>query len=85
MADITGVSMDIIPPPAPQVVVHQDNSAFPTRITLDETNYSLLSQLMEMQISARNKADYLTREMKKPTLGDPNLGSWITENQRVKS
>ena len=85
MADITGVSMDIIPPPAPQVVVHQDNSAFPTGITLDETNYSLWSQLMEMRISARNKAGYLTRETKKPALGDPNLGSWITENQRVKS
>ncbi|KAH9726800.1 hypothetical protein KPL70_008430 [Citrus sinensis] len=77
--------MDIIPPPAPQVVVHQDNSAFPTGITLDETNYSLWSQLMEMRISARNKADYLTGETKKPAPGDPNRGSWITENQRVKS
>ncbi|KAH9696165.1 retrovirus-related pol polyprotein from transposon RE1 [Citrus sinensis] len=77
--------MDIIPPPAPQVVVHQDNSAFPTGITLDETNYSLWSQLMEMRISARNKAGYLTGETKKPAPGDPNLGSWITENQRVKS
>ncbi|KAK9218041.1 hypothetical protein WN943_006675 [Citrus x changshan-huyou] len=75
MADITGVSMDIILPLAPQVVVHQENSAFPTGITLDETNYSLWSQLMEMRMSARNKAGYLTREMKKPAPGDPNLGS----------
>ncbi|KAL9432699.1 hypothetical protein AB3S75_027676 [Citrus x aurantiifolia] len=40
---------------------------------------------MEMRISARNKAGYLTGETKKPAPGDPNLGSWITENQRVKS
>ena len=40
---------------------------------------------MEMQISARNKVGYLIGETKKPTLGDPNLGSWITENQSVKS
>ena len=85
MANITGVSTDIIPPLALQVVVHQDNSAFPTGITLDETNYSLWSQLMEMQISACNKAGYLIGETKKPAPGDPNLGSWITENQRVKS
>ncbi|KAJ0009920.1 hypothetical protein Pint_33449 [Pistacia integerrima] len=85
MAAITGVSTDLIPPPAPQVVIHQDNLTFPTGITLDETNYSLWSQLMEMRIGARNKVGYLIGEMKKPALGDPNLGSWITENHRVKS
>ncbi|XP_068653880.1 uncharacterized protein [Aristolochia californica] len=38
-----------------------------------------------MRIGARNKAGYLTGEMRKPASGDPNLGAWITENQRVKS
>ena len=38
-----------------------------------------------MRIGACNRMGYLTGEMKKPTLGDPNIGSWITENQKVKS
>ena len=40
---------------------------------------------MEMRIGARNKAGYLSGETKKLEYGDPNLGAWITENQRVKS
>ena len=83
MATTIGASTELIP--TQQIIVHQDNSDFPTEIILDETNYSLWSQLMEMRISARNKAGYLTGEMKKPEYGDPNLGAWITENQRVKS
>ena len=83
MATTTGASTELIP--TQQIIVHQDDSVFPIRIILDETNYSLWSQLMEMRIGARNKAGYLTGEMKKPEYGDPNLGAWITENQRVKS
>jgi hypothetical protein len=71
--------------PLPQIVVHHDNSVFPNSVILDETNYALWSQLMEMRIGARNKGGYLTGETKKPALGDPNLGSWITENHKVRS
>lgn len=85
MTITTDESIESIPILAPQIIVHQDNSAFPVGITLDETNFSLWSQLMEMHIGARNKAGYLTGEMKKPTPGDPNLGTWITENHKVKS
>ena len=79
------MSTAIVPTPTQQIIVHQDNSTFPTGIILDETNYSLWSQLMEMRIGARNKAGYLTGETTKPDVGDPNLGAWITENHRVKS
>ena len=85
MVGPTNESSDIIPILAPQVVVHQDNSPFPIGIILDVTNYILWSQLMEMWIGARNRMGYLTRETKKPALGDPNLGSRISENQKVKS
>ncbi|KAI9176383.1 hypothetical protein LWI28_002137 [Acer negundo] len=90
MAIITNVSTQSTQPPpapapAPRIIVHQDNSTFPTGITLDETNYSLWSQLMEMRIVAHNKAGCLTGEVKKPAPGDPNLGTWTTENHKVKS
>ena len=85
MAITTDESIESIQTLAPQIIVHQDNSAFPAGITLDETNYSLWSQLMEMRFGAQNKAGYLIGERKKPTPGDPNLGTWITENHKVKS
>lgn len=71
--------------PTQTIFIQQDNSAFPTSVILDETNYPLWSQLMEMCIGARNKAGYFTGQAKKPALEDSNLETWITENQRVKS
>nr|GEX72935.1 hypothetical protein [Tanacetum cinerariifolium] len=37
---------------------------------------------MEMRIGARNK---ITRTTKKPDSKDPNYGTWVTKNQKVKS
>lgn len=54
--------------PQPSIIVQQDNSAFPTGIVLDETNFPLWSQLMDMRIGAQNKIGYLTGKMVKPTL-----------------
>ncbi|KAK3023399.1 hypothetical protein RJ639_044732 [Escallonia herrerae] len=71
--------------PTPQIIIQQDNSVFPTSIILNETNYPLWSQLMEMCIGARNKAGYLTRETKNPAPEDPSHATRITENHRVKS
>ena len=69
----------------PSIVIQQDNYSFPTSIILDDTNYQLWSQLMEMRIGARNKIGYLTGATKKPSSGDPNSAVWVIENQRVKS
>lgn len=52
--------------PTPPIIIHQDNSTFPTSIILDETNYPLWSQLMERCIDARNKSGYLIGATKKP-------------------
>ncbi|KAJ0082721.1 hypothetical protein Patl1_10367 [Pistacia atlantica] len=59
------------------IIIQQDNSVFPTSIILDETKYSLWSQLMEMRIGARSKAGYLTGAAAKPATEDPNFGTWI--------
>ena len=85
MAITIDESIESIPTLAPHIIVHQGNFVFPAGITLDETNYSLWSQLMELRIGARNKTGYLTGETKKPTPGDPNLGTWITKNHKVKN
>ncbi|XP_061357135.1 uncharacterized protein LOC133301516 [Gastrolobium bilobum] len=63
------------PPPTQNIVIHQDHSSLPLIVMLDESNYPLWSQLMDMRIGARNK----------PNPGDPSFDSWITDNKRVKS
>lgn len=71
--------------PIIHVQYHSDNSPFPTGVILDETNYSLWSQVMEMCIDARNKEGYLTGTVVKPPLGDPNYDTWVSDNHKVKS
>ncbi|XP_061366622.1 uncharacterized protein LOC133309809 [Gastrolobium bilobum] len=72
-------------PQPPNIVIHQDHSSFPLIVTLDETNYPLWSQLMDMRIGARNKSGFLTGATPKPNLGDPSLDSWITNNKHATS
>ncbi|KAJ8900052.1 hypothetical protein K2173_024167 [Erythroxylum novogranatense] len=67
-----------------QIIIQQENSVFPTNVILDETNYSLWSQLMEMRIGACNKIGYLNGEAKKLAHGDPDLATWVAKNSKVK-
>lgn len=46
--------------PSPQVVVHQDNYAFPSSIVLDENNYSLWSQLRKCDLGLITRLDTLS-------------------------
>jgi hypothetical protein len=62
------------------IIIKQETSGFPVSVILNETNYTLWSQLMEMRIGARNKVGYLTGAVAKPALNDPNYDIWITEN-----
>ena len=63
----------------------QDNSPFPTGIILDDTNYPLWSQLMEMRIGARNKSGFITGTTFKPPTRDKVLETWLIDNSQVKS
>jgi len=71
-----------VPPNNTSIIIHQDNSAFPTGIILNETNYLLWSILMEMCIGTRNKAGYLIGETKKPHHEDSTFTTWTIENQK---
>ena len=67
-------------------VVQQIDAPFPTGITLDDSNFPLWSQLMEMRIGARNKSGYITGKTPKPTNGDEKaLETWMIDNNKVKS
>ncbi|KAK2973645.1 hypothetical protein RJ640_017017 [Escallonia rubra] len=85
MADFNPIVPVVPNNPTPQIITQQDTFTFPTSIILNETNYPLWSQLMEMRIDTLNKARYLTGEMKKPAPENPSHATWITKNHRVKS
>ena len=63
----------------------QENFLFPTEIVLNETNYSLWSQLMEIRIGARNKYGFLIGITPKLLVGDKALETWLIDNHQVKS
>ncbi|KAJ8768201.1 hypothetical protein K2173_021141 [Erythroxylum novogranatense] len=66
--------------PPPSIIVQQDNVVFPTSVVLDETNFPLWSQLMEMRIGARNKIGYLIGEMVKPAKNDSSYATWLIDS-----
>ncbi|CAL9019228.1 unnamed protein product [Prunus brigantina] len=56
----------------PQIVtIQSDNSLLPTDVILNETNYALWSQVMEMRIVARENLGYLTSAILKPSEFSP--------------
>ncbi|XP_026377082.1 uncharacterized protein LOC113271434 [Papaver somniferum] len=53
-------------------------------IVLDETNYDLWSQIMEMHIAEKEKTSFFMGRTRKPTEEDPRYEKWHTDNQKVK-
>ena len=69
----------------PQIVtIQNDNFALPTGVILNETNYALWSQLMEIRIATRGKLGYLTGSISMLAESAPTFDAWTTENLRVK-
>ncbi|XP_061357837.1 uncharacterized protein LOC133302109 [Gastrolobium bilobum] len=72
-------------PPSSNIIIQQDSSSFSITVVLDDHNYPLWSQLLDMRIGARNKTGYLTGATKQPPAADPFFDTWVTENKKVKS
>ncbi|GKF87766.1 retrovirus-related pol polyprotein from transposon TNT 1-94 [Tanacetum coccineum] len=57
-----------------QVIVQNVQDApFPTGVILDDKNYPLWSQLMEMRIGARNKSGFITGKTPKPKTDEKKI------------
>ena len=61
-----------------------DAVAAPIGIKLNDTNYGLWSQVVEMYISAKDKLGYINGDLPQPTETDPAFRKWRTENAVVK-
>ncbi|KAJ0045362.1 hypothetical protein Pint_05392 [Pistacia integerrima] len=58
--------------------------ATPIGIKLNETNYALWSQVVEMYISGKNKLGYINGDIPQPSSTDPTFRKWRTDNAIVK-
>lgn len=61
-----------------------DSSSAQIGIKLDDTNYALWSQIVEMYISGKDKLGYINGELPQPSPTDPAYRRWRTEDSIVK-
>lgn len=66
------------------IIVQSEGDAFKAGIVLDEINYDLWSQIMEMHIAEKEKSSFIMAKTKKSTEEDPRYEKWYTDNQKVK-
>ncbi|KAG8640644.1 hypothetical protein MANES_13G071301v8 [Manihot esculenta] len=85
MAETNSIVLALRNNKKPPIIINLDSFAFSTNIILNETNYPLWLQIMEMRIGSCNKARYLTGEAKKLPPEDPSYAIWVTKNYKVKS
>ncbi|KAJ0017590.1 hypothetical protein Pint_11215 [Pistacia integerrima] len=59
-------------------------STAPIGIKLNETNYALWSQVVEVYISGKDKLGYINGDIPQPSSTDPTFRKWRTDNAIVK-
>ncbi|KAI4316114.1 hypothetical protein L6164_024126 [Bauhinia variegata] len=62
----------------------QEPVAVPIGIKLEDTNYGLWSQVVEIYIFGRDKWGYINGDLPRPSETNPNFRKWRTENVVVK-
>jgi hypothetical protein len=66
------------------IIVQSENSSFNARIILNETNYDMWSQIMEMHIAEKEKLSFIRGKSQPPTEKDEGYEKWDADNQKVK-
>jgi len=66
------------------IIIQTEGSSFNIGVQLDETNYDIWSQLMEMHIAEKQKYSFIKGSIPIPEEGTPEYDKWNPDNQRVK-
>ncbi|KAK2988057.1 hypothetical protein RJ640_001998 [Escallonia rubra] len=66
------------------IVIQSEGSSFKAGIILNDTNYDLWSQIMEMHIAEKEKLSFIRGNSQPPTKEDDLYEKWYVENQKVK-
>jgi len=66
------------------IIIQSENSSFNVGIILNETNYDMWSQIIEMHIAEKEKLSFARGSTQPPTEKDEGYEKWYTDNQKVK-
>jgi hypothetical protein len=66
-------------------MLHSNTSNFFAGIKLDENNYSLWHQIIEMKIVKREKHGHLTGDIAQPAVINSIFNKWHSSDYQVKS
>ena len=65
-------------------IVVQSKGAFIAGIFLNESNYNICSQLMEIHIVEKKKLSFIRGKTKPPVESEDGYEKWYADNQKVK-
>ena len=66
------------------IIIQHEDSLFNSGIVLNETNYDLWSQMLEMQIAKKEKLSFIRGTSPPPKEKDEGYEKWYSDNQKVK-
>ena len=66
------------------IIVFQSEGTFNLGIILTESNYDVLSQLVEMHIVEQEKLSYIRGKTNPPKKSKDGYEKWYAKNQKVK-
>ena len=66
------------------IIIQHEGSSFNSGIVLNETNYDMWSQMLEMQIAEKEKLSFIRRTSPPPKEKDEGYEKWYSDNQKVK-
>ena len=64
------------------ITIQHGGSSFNSGIVLNETNYDLWSQMLEMQITEKEKLSFIRGTSPPPKEKDEGYEKWYSDNQR---
>ena len=73
MADLDS---EVIESKSAPIIIQSEGSSFNAGITLNETNYDLWSQIMEMHIAEKEKLSFIHGNSQPPTEKDDGYEKW---------
>ena len=62
------------------IIIQHEGSSFNSRIVLNETNYDLWSQMLEMQIDEKEKLSFIRGTSSPPKEKDEGYEKWYSNN-----
>ena len=66
------------------IIIQHKGSSLNSGIVLNETNYDLWSQMLEMQIAENEKLSFIRGTSPPPKEKDKSYEKWYSDNQNVK-